>query len=138
MLLPEEVQLSVKQYLEAMVHPVTVRFFKNVNEVSSDTMAELWQELGRLSDKLVIREDTGLPRGIAPGEMEGAVSELWRGDEFTGVRYLGITSGHEFSPLVETLLDLSTGAAPAISPQTLAWAQDLHEPLSLSVFVTPT
>lgn len=138
MLLTAEIQESVRQAWAGMTEPVTVKLFLKSGEESSKTMQELWDELATLSPKLTVEKSTEVPKGMTAQEMEGAVSEIWRGGQFTGVRYLGIPSGHEFGPLIETLLEVSNGNDPGLTPEALTWLQALKDPLHLQVFVTPT
>lgn len=137
-LLPLDVQKSVKEVLGTMTDPVTVRLYVKPSEVSSDTMKELWEDIQGLSDKVVVEIRDTVPEGMTVDAMEGAVTEFWQGDEFTGIRYLGIASGHEFGPMVETLTELSTQKAPTLSAEAEGWLSSLTERLHLQVFVTPT
>ena len=138
MLLPEDVQASVRDNFHAMETPVTIRLYVKPGEESSETMHTLWQELGQLTDKLVLDVQEEVPTRMTAEDMEGAVSELWVDQAFTGVSYLGIPSGHEFGPLIQTLVELSNHVEPTVSPASEAWLNQLNEPLHLQVFVTPT
>lgn len=138
MLLSADVQTSVKEYLSAMVDPVTVALYTKSGEVSSDTMVELWQEVSALTDKLQVQIRPGVPEGMTSESMEGVVSELWQEDRFTGVRYLGIASGHEFGPLMQTLVELSTHRQPEVTSEAQEWIGQVQVPVKLQVFVTAT
>lgn len=138
MLLPTEVQDSVKQALSTMTEPVTVKFYVKPGEESSETMRQLWGEIQAVAPKLSIEETKSLPKGMDASSMEGAVSELWRGGVFTGIRYLGIPSGYEFGPLIETIGEVSRGDAPEVSASVAEWLKGLTQPLHFQVFVTPT
>lgn len=138
MLLPSEVQQSVKQALETLTEPVTVKLFLKPGEESSTTMHDLWDEIQALSPKISVEESTSVPAGMTPDEMEGAVSEVWLGEQWTGIRYLGIPSGYEFGPLIETLVEVSHGENPELGAPVLEWLKNLRDPLHLQVFVTPT
>ncbi|NMP21922.1 hypothetical protein [Sulfobacillus harzensis] len=138
MLLTSDVQDSVKQALANMTESVTVKLFLKPGEESSNTMRELWGELQALTPKLIIEESESVPSGMDASQMEGAVSEVWQNGTFTGVRYLGIPSGYEFGPLIETLVEVSRGDAPELSESVVAWLKKLEKPLHFQVFVTPT
>ncbi|MCL5116113.1 MAG: hypothetical protein M1272_03075 [Firmicutes bacterium] len=138
MILPAEVQASVKEFLGTMVDPVTVKLYAKAGEESSETMRSLWQELAGLSEKLVLDVRDEVPANMTSASMEGAVTELWADGAFTGIRYLGLPAGHEFGPLVQTLVDLSTHVEPEVSSETAAWLKGLEQELRLQVFVTPT
>ena len=138
MLLPADVQQSVKEALGAMADSVTVKLFVKSGEQSSTTMHEFWDEIQALSPKITVEESASVPVGMTPEEMEGAVSELWIGEQWTGIRYLGIPSGYEFGPLIETLVEVSRGGEPELGAPVREWLQNLRDPLHLQVFVTPT
>lgn len=138
MLLSSDVQASVKQVLDTLSDPVTVKLYLKADEPSSTTMKDLWEELQTLSPKLMVETASGRPPGMASEEMEGVVSEVWYGGRFTGIRYLGIPSGYEFGPLIETLAEVSRNEAPSVSPDLAAWLKGLQKPLHFQVFVTPT
>lgn len=137
-MLPSEVQESVKQALAGMTEPVTVKLFVKPGDASSETMRALWGEIQATAPKLFVEESESIPPGMDASSMEGAVSELWRGGEFTGVRYLGIPSGYEFGPLIETVGEVSRGDAPEVSAPVVDWLKKLEKPLHFQVFVTPT
>lgn len=138
MLLPAEVQESVKQALSSMTEPVTVKFYTKPGDEASNTMRDLWQEIRAVSPKLLVEEAESVPPGMDATAMEGAVSELWRGGAFTGIRYLGIPSGYEFGPMIETIGEVSRGVAPEVSAPVAEWLRTLDKPLHFQVFVTPT
>lgn len=138
MLLPSDVQQSVKQALEALTEPVTVKLFLKTGEASSSTMHDFWDEIQALSPKITVEESTSVPTGMTSDEMEGAVSEVWLGGQWTGIRYLGIPSGYEFGPLIETLVEVSHGGSPELGAPVMDWLKNLQDPLRLQVFVTPT
>jgi glutaredoxin-like protein len=54
-----------------------------------------------------------------------------------GVRYFGIPSGYEFMSLLDSLKTVSAGEVE-LMPETLAFLDELEEPLHIQVFVTPT
>ena len=54
-----------------------------------------------------------------------------------GVRFFGIPSGYEFMSLLDGIKTVSMGEAE-LMPETLAFLEDLTEPMHIQVFVTPT
>jgi glutaredoxin-like protein len=54
-----------------------------------------------------------------------------------GVRYYGIPSGYEFMSLLDSLKTVSAGEVE-LMPETLAFLDELEDPLHIQVFVTPT
>ncbi len=138
MLLPQDVAQSVKETLATMPEPVTVKLFLKPGDESSITMKQLWEEIRPLAPNLVVEEHESVPVGMASEQMEGAVSELWLGGDFTGIRYLGVPSGYEFGPMIETLAEVSRKTQPEVSHSVAEWLGALDKPLHLEVFVTPT
>jgi len=54
-----------------------------------------------------------------------------------GVRFFGIPSGYEFMSLLDSIKAVSAGQVD-LMPETVAFLEDLKEPLHIQVFVTPT
>jgi glutaredoxin-like protein len=54
-----------------------------------------------------------------------------------GVRFFGIPSGYEFMSLLDSIKTVSAGHVD-LMPDTLAFLEDLKEPVHIQVFVTPT
>jgi len=66
-----------------------------------------------------------------------AVLKIGDGVKDYGIRYYGIPAGHEFSPLVESVLRVSTGES-GLSEKAKEKLRNLRSPLHIKVFVTPT
>ena len=142
MILQEKVQDEVRELWQGLRVPVEVRFYGQDGDSSANaTMRALWQELQALNSLLTFSESPSpLPRFLPEreNEREGPISELWVQGRFTGIRYLGIPSGHEFGGLIETVRSLSTESAPQIGSETRTLLEQLQDDLHLEVFVTPT
>jgi glutaredoxin-like protein len=54
-----------------------------------------------------------------------------------GIRYFGIPSGYEFMSLLDSVKTASSGEVE-LMPETMAFLDDLKDPLHIQVFVTPT
>ncbi len=54
-----------------------------------------------------------------------------------GVRFFGIPSGYEFMSLLDAVKTVSVGEAD-LQPETMAFLDELKEPLHIQVFITPT
>lgn len=142
MLIPEDVQDEVRSQWSALAEPVQIRLdSRGSDQAANETMRTLWTELAALSAKLTWIETPVHDAKFLPSqekEQQGPVSEVWMDNQFTGIRYLGIPSGHEFGGLIETINALSTGSAPHITEATRLWLEGLEQDLHLGVFVTPT
>lgn len=54
-----------------------------------------------------------------------------------GVRFFGIPSGYEFMSVLDGIKTVAAGQVE-LMPETLAFLEELEEPLHLQVFITPT
>ncbi len=140
MLLSSQVQEEIQQVWNSLAKSVEIRFYPGAGP-ATETMRALWQELAGLNANLQVKEmpsqaPTFAPE--APEDIEGPITELWMENQFTGVRYLGIPSGHEFGALIETIRVLSVEVPPELSDETRLWLITLDRDLHLEVFVTPT
>ena len=54
-----------------------------------------------------------------------------------GVRFYGIPSGYEFTSVLDGIKTVAAGQVE-LMPETLAFLEELEEPLHLQVFITPT
>ena len=132
---------DVKTYLADMKSPVTVDFYPHAESPATQPMRDLLQELHALSPQIEVVEHQEAAQPVPPenaGDIEGPVTTLSVGGQFTGIRYLGFPGGHEFSTFLADLVDLSTDQPLELTPATQEWLANLQEPLHLEVFVTPT
>ena len=58
-------------------------------------------------------------------------------DRDYGVRFYGVPAGFEFASLLGDILDVSSGES-GLSEQSKAALKNLHDPLHLQIFTTPT
>jgi glutaredoxin-like protein len=54
-----------------------------------------------------------------------------------GVRFYGVPSGYEFMSLLDAVKTVSAGTVD-LMPETMAFLQELKDPLHIQVYVTPT
>ena len=55
----------------------------------------------------------------------------------TGVRFIGLPGGYEFSTLLADIIDVSKGRTD-LSPAARVAVQAIQTPVHIQVFVTPT
>jgi len=146
-LLNESIQSQVRDVFQQLQEPVHVLLFVSKDESKcpycNDTR-QLLEEVVDLSDKLQM--------SIFDIDEEPAVAENYNVDKAPtlviaaegedglidyGVRYAGIPSGHEFSSLIQDLIQVSTRDS-GLSQSTRDFLAQLEEPVHLQVFVTPT
>lgn len=131
--------------------PVTVELFSQKRSVLvvpgrheceyCEETEQLLGEVAALSDKvgLTIHDlradpDAGTALGIGPDLVPAIVL---RGNNRGAVRYFGIPAGNEFTTILQSLVDVSTGATrldDATRTALAGLASDVH----IRVFVTPT
>jgi len=130
---------------------------------TGDETQELLEELSDLSDRLSLTSlDVGADPSLATRYNVTAVPTVMirrrngttnlgdpsasaRGDAApetpaepgTGVRFLGLPGGYEFSTLLADVVDVSKGRTD-LSPETRAAVQAIERPVRIQVFVTPT
>lgn len=145
-LLNDSVTTQVKKMLDdGLQHPVEVLYWGGDDscEYCADTQ-QLLEEVTAISPKLSLKvhdllQDHELAQQYRIDKAPGFTVLGKDGDRLTdfGVRFFGITSGHEFGTLIHTLV-LVSGRDSGLDPQTRQALKELKEPVHLQVFVTPT
>jgi alkyl hydroperoxide reductase subunit AhpF len=130
----------IAERLETLARPVTlVNFTQELECEFCRETRQLIEELAGLSDKLTAevydfiadqpkaREDNinKIPATVVMGERD------------YGIRFYGIPSGYEFSILLEDIISVSKGDS-GLTAENKKKLREMHEPLHLQVFVTPT
>ena len=146
-LLNESIQAQVRDVFQELQEPVHVLLFvskdKNKCPYCDDTR-QLLEEVVALSDKLQLTvfdldEEPAVAKNYnvdkAPTLVIAAEGE--DGPIDYGVRYAGIPSGHEFSSLIQDLIQVSKRDS-GLSQPTRDFLAQLKEPVHLQIFVTPT
>jgi glutaredoxin-like protein len=137
----------VRDVFQELQEPVHVLLFvskdKNKCPYCDDTR-QLLEEVVALSDKLQLTvfdldEEPAVAKNYnvdkAPTLVIAAEGE--DGPIDYGVRYAGIPSGHEFSSLIQDLIQVSKRDS-GLSQPTRDFLAQLKEPVHLQIFVTPT
>ena len=99
----------------------------------------LREEVAALSDKLTLEvydfvkdAEKTLQYGI--DKIPATVVE---GDKDYGIRYFGVPSGYEFSTLLGSIQEVSAKES-GLSDKTKELVRNIHTPMHIQVFVTPT
>jgi alkyl hydroperoxide reductase subunit AhpF len=131
---------AVKKEFERIGGPVKLTVFASElgGEHNTQTVA-LIREVAALSDKLSvavlnphIERDQAAAYGVS--ESPAVVVE---GAEDSGIRFLGIPAGYEFSNLIDSIVAVSTGEA-GLTDETKATLAGLTADVTIKVFTTPT
>ncbi len=128
-----------------LVKPVTIiYFYSKVTCETCDETGQLLEEITDLSEKLhlisyEIENDQAQTQKygidlapslvVAEGEADKLVDH--------GIHFSGMPSGYEFGSLIQAIILVSTGDS-GLSPSARKLVKELHKPIHLQVFVTPT
>lgn len=137
---------QVKGLFESeLIHPVTLLYFYN-NETcdSCSETGQLLEEITGLSDKLhLVSYDMKMEHvraqkyrvTLAPGLVvaAGVADDLVD----HGIRFAGMPSGYEFGSLIQAIILVSKQDS-GLKPMVRSQLKNLHKPVHLQVFVTPT
>jgi len=105
---------------------------------------QLLEEVSQISDKISLDiydldKDTEQVTKYKVDKAPAIVIAAKGGDDIKdyGIRYYGIPSGHEFSSLIQDILQVSERDS-GLQPATREFLRSLTQPVHLQVFVTPT
>jgi glutaredoxin-like protein len=139
-LLKKRDKKAVAKEFEKLRDPVKLIYFTQEMECQfCEQTRELLEEVAELSDKLhlevydfVKQKDKALQYQI--DKIPATVVE---GKQDYGIRFFGVPSGYEFSTLMESIIDVSTGES-GLSEKTKSLLKPINTPIHIQVFVTPT
>ena len=139
-LLDEKTREEVAAELADLEKPVKLMMFTQDFECQfCKETRELCEEVAELSEKISV-------------EIYDFVADKDKADEYGvdkipaivvvgakdyGVRFFGIPSGYEFMSVLDGIKTVAAGQVE-LMPETLAFLEELEEPLHLQVFITPT
>jgi glutaredoxin-like protein len=139
-LLDENTRQQVADELADLPNPVQLAVFTQTFECQYCTETrQLCEEIADLSDQISVKvynfvtdKDKADEYGIdkIPAVAVTAAQDY-------GVRFFGIPSGYEFMSLLDAVKTVSSGDVE-LMPETVAFLDELEEPLHIQVFVTPT
>ncbi len=138
-MLDEQVMRKAKETLSGMKNPVKLVVFKSEKHESGELMAQLADELRGASPLLTVQvHDFDSEKKLAEEYGVSQPSTMCiMGKEKRFVKVLGLPSGHEFFPFLQTVADVSKGYIEM--PRELeAKAKAIDFPVTMKVFVTPT
>ena len=115
-MLDDTLKTQLKAYLERVVHPVELVASLD-DRPASQEMRELLEEIGSLSDKMVVRHDGNDTRRPS--------FSISRAGTDMGVRFAAIPMGHEFTSLVLALLQAG-GHPPKVDAELIEQIQALE------------
>lgn len=141
-LLDGQVTAQVTEFFAGLQDPVTIQWYRGPDADTAETFKSLVNEVADLSDLLMIQEATEEPV-LEPGHtgsetVTGPIGELLDKDgSRTGIRFVGLPSGHEFGTLLEAIKSVSTHTT-GLSAAAEASLAEIQKPVHIQVFTTPT
>ncbi len=139
-LLKKRDQKAVQKEFAALKEPVKLVYFTQEMECQyCEQTRELLQEVAELSDKLEVQvydfvkdKEKALHYGI-----DKIPATIVEGKKDHGIRFFGVPSGYEFSTLLGSIIEVSTGES-GLSEKTKKLIQPINTPIHIQVFITPT
>lgn len=141
-LLDSQVSSQVKDLFQGLKDPVVLEWYRGPDANTAKTFEDLMNEVADLSDLIMVQEGSEEPL-LEPGHpgnetATGPIGELLDKDgHHTGIRFVGIPSGHEFGALLEAIKAVSTHTS-GLSAAAEASLATLQKPVHIQVFTTPT
>jgi glutaredoxin-like protein len=133
----------IRDYLaKRMTEPVAIDLFTRSDGPGGssycDATGQLLAEIAALTEQVRLRVHEFSPDDPLAVELrvERAPTFTLRGRARGTVRYVGIPAGHEFSSLLEDLVDVSRGVTD-LSDATVRALEEMPRPVHVQVFVTP-
>jgi len=130
----------IAERLETLVRPVTlINFTQELECEFCRETRQLIEELAGLSDKLTAEVYDFITDQSKAEEynIDKIPATVVMGERDYGIRFYGIPSGYEFSTLLEDIISVSKGDS-GLTAGNKKKVREVHEPLHLQVFVTPT
>lgn len=137
----ENTKNSIKEKFKELENPVKLIFFKTTGphcQLCGD-ITTLLEELMKLSEKLSI-ENYSLENDsskVKEYQIEDAPVIVIEGKEKRFVRFFGFPAGHEFTPFIQTIVEVSKGE-PGIASDLKKKVKAIDFPVHMKVFVSPT
>jgi len=146
-LLDENIRAQLREVFADLKHPVKIVFFGDEAEnceYCEDTRQLLTEVADLALDKIHLetydlKGNPELAKKYRVERAPGFVILGMRGNEILdyGVRYAGIPAGHEFTSLINDIINVSRQDS-GLKKETREELTKLHDPVSIQVFVTPS
>jgi glutaredoxin-like protein len=139
-LLNERDQREIQGQLTALTGPVKlVNFTQELACQYCRETEQLLREVSELSDKIRLEVyNFQLDREkVAQYTVDKIPATVVEGAKDHGIRFYGIPLGYEFISLLEAIQDVSRGTT-TLRPETRVALAEIHQPVHLQVFTTPT
>lgn len=140
--LDEKIRDQVTQFFQDLKDSVTIQIYPGPEAETAQVFTDLANEVADLSDLVMVSQTSEAPV-LEPGHpgnepISGPIANLLDNQgRATGIRFVGIPSGHEFGAFLEDIKAVSTHTVNLTDKAKEALAQ-LTQPVHIQVFTTPT
>jgi len=137
---PRSAEYLKAEFARHLQSKVTILVFtQEVECPSCRETRELIQNLAKLHPKIDVQAydflvESDLAKKFGVDKIPAVVFD---GEKNRRMRFFGLPTGYEFAPLVEDIIDLSTGHT-GLSEVSRAQIKDVSYPVHIQVFTTPT
>jgi len=138
-LFPPETEVQIREILTGLGKPVQIVFFIKADDCQTCPEQEkLLKELASFSDKLSLKVHDMVLHGdeAMNYRINRAPATLIKDETDYGIRFYGLTAGHEFSSLLSTIWLVSNGTN--IHPQLGEMISSIGKPANINVMTTLT
>lgn len=141
-LLSDQDRQTVARHLAAITQPVRILFFtQTIGAPETVVIAkQVLDELVALNERISLEEVNLIldrERAAAYGIDSVPAIVLLRGEEDTGMRFLGAPAGYEFMSLIEAVILAGTSDSGLSDDSKALIASHVTGPLDILVFATP-
>jgi alkyl hydroperoxide reductase subunit F len=139
-LIDDKTKKELKPILEALKNPVKIIFFAQKKDCPTcDQELSLLKELSNLTDKLELKTYDLILNGdeAMKYKIDKVPATVIMGEKDYGIRFFGMTTGYEFTSLLEAIVMVSIGGS-GLEPEIEALVRTIKEPVHLQVMTTLT
>jgi alkyl hydroperoxide reductase subunit F len=139
-LIDDKTKKELLPIMEALIDPVKIIFFSRKKDCPTCKQElSLLKELSALSDKLELKTFDLVLNGdeALKYKIDKVPATVIMGEEDYGIRFFGMTTGYEFTSLLEAIVMVSLGKS-GLEPEIEALVRTIKEPVHLQVMTTLT
>lgn len=138
-LFSKDVSDQIKNILNDMVNPITIKLFVDGNCETCKETRQLLTETSELSDKITLEvlelSDAGEDLVTYNIEMTPSFVFLDKDSNYRGVKFNGIPAGHEINSFISAIMEMS-GVEFKFPETVLNRIKNINKPVDIKVFVT--
>ncbi len=109
---PAEMKEQLKGVFGKLTKKVTLLTFTQANDAKSLELTGFLQEIAALSDKLTLKDASSVEQNVVEATRFPALALLDEQDNYTGIKFTGVPSGHELNSLVLAIYNVGSEGQP--------------------------